>query len=693
MAIVFAVFFNGYGQLSVDCPCTADAYLASSAPNSNYGSSQTLLVTVSSTEEIDPIFKFDLSQIPSGAIIDYAYMRLTRHTGFTSTPTEGNVRRVSESWSESTVTWNNWANYYVSPSYSFTTGSATFWSFNVLAFVKSWVEDGDPNHGVYLMPSNPNGNAFYFYSREVSTVANRPYLYVEYHFPEADITVTNPSVTPTTVCAGGTIDASCDHNCTGGTDATPNIGYYLSTNTICNTSDTYLYDEPSSICGSDPSDPESQTLTIPAGTSPGTYYLCFIGDLYDEVSESNESNNCAYVQITVQDCSCNAPTGLSSAATGQTTADLDWWTGSGAIGWEVRYKLLTSSTWTTQTTSSSSYSLSGLDCGSAYNWEVRANCGGGNYSTWASGAYITTDDCCTSPTANVPNGGCTLTCTASGGSGGSYAYKWYSGTSCSGTPISGATSSTYTASASENYACKAYISGYESTCYDCDYGYADCGSNPGEDCSNPITISGTSGSINYTTTGYNDDYFGSCRSNTSEDKVYYLSTAVPNGYTLEFWTTGDNYDVVLYGRRGSCTGTEIACVDDPDGTVLTWVNNTGSSQNVWLFVDGFGGYDGSATLNWDIVSTGIEDVNFIDYLRIFPNPNTGEFIIEMNITKATDLEIKLLNVIGQVIYTEKLNKYVGAYQKSIDVGEYAKGIYNLQLISGEGTVNRKIVVE
>ena len=125
------------------------------------------------------------------------------------------------------------------------------------------------------------------------------------------------------------------------------------------------------------------------------------------------------------------------------------------------------------------------------------------------------------------------------------------------------------------------------------------GGGGGDDCTNPETISGISGSINYTTTGYNSDYSSSC-GGSGEDKVYSLSTAVSNGYTLTFWTTSDNYDVVLSGKYGSCTGTEIACVNDPDGTVLTWVNNTGSSQNVWFWVDGYAGSDGSATLNWNI---------------------------------------------------------------------------------------------
>lgn len=77
---------------------------------------------------------------------------------------------------------------------------------------------------------------------------------------------------------------------------------------------------------------------------------------------------------------------------------------------------------------------------------------------------------CTSPTADVPDvfSGSTMTCNASGGSGGSYAYEWYSGTSCTGIILG--TNSTYTVNIDGNYACKVYISGFESSCYSCAFG-------------------------------------------------------------------------------------------------------------------------------------------------------------------------------------------------------------------------------
>ena len=65
----------------------------------------------------------------------------------------------------------------------------------------------------------------------------------------------------------------------------------------------------------------------------------------------------------------------------------------------------------------------------------------------------------------------------------------------------------------------------------------------------------------------------------------------------------------------------------------------------------------------------------------------------MEITEPQELEIKLLNVIGQVIYEEGLNQYTGKYQKTIDISKQATGIYTLQLISNEGIINKKIIIE
>ncbi|MBW8049779.1 MAG: T9SS type A sorting domain-containing protein [Cytophagales bacterium] len=86
-------------------------------------------------------------------------------------------------------------------------------------------------------------------------------------------------------------------------------------------------------------------------------------------------------------------------------------------------------------------------------------------------------------------------------------------------------------------------------------------------------------------------------------------------------------------------------------------------------------------------------------LKIYPNPNTGEFNIVMNITparsaggQAENLELKIVNNLGQVLFREKLKQFKGIYEKQLDLNKYPVGVYNLQLISNKGVINKQIII-
>ena len=80
-------------------------------------------------------------------------------------------------------------------------------------------------------------------------------------------------------------------------------------------------------------------------------------------------------------------------------------------------------------------------------------------------------------------------------------------------------------------------------------------------------------------------------------------------------------------------------------------------------------------------------------IKVYPNPNTGQFILEMNIPETQDIKLSIINMLGQQVYSEKLNKIQGSYQKQIDISTYSKGIYNLQLLGDKMLVNKKIIIE
>lgn len=79
---------------------------------------------------------------------------------------------------------------------------------------------------------------------------------------------------------------------------------------------------------------------------------------------------------------CAAPTGLTNTGVTTSSVTVQWTPVSGATSYTVDYKLSSSTTWTTAgSPTANSYSLSGLNPGTVYNWRVKSNCSTGYSAT------------------------------------------------------------------------------------------------------------------------------------------------------------------------------------------------------------------------------------------------------------------------------------------------------------------------
>ncbi|WP_171025729.1 CARDB domain-containing protein [Hymenobacter jeollabukensis] len=118
--------------------------------------------------------------------------------------------------------------------------------------------------------------------------------------PNVDLQIQQATLTPTTTTAGGSVYASCNIYNAGTTYASSSyVGYYLSTNTTLDASDTYLnYAYGSSLSGGYSSS-RAMSLTIPSSTATGSYYILFVADYQGQEAETNETNNVASVALTV----------------------------------------------------------------------------------------------------------------------------------------------------------------------------------------------------------------------------------------------------------------------------------------------------------------------------------------------------------------------------------------------------------
>ena len=127
---------------------------------------------------------------------------------------------------------------------------------------------------------------------------------------------------------------------------------------------------------------------------------------------------------------------------------------------------------------------------------------------------------------------------------------------------------------------------------------------------------------------------------------------------------------------------------DPDNAGI------GTHIIIYSYTDGNGCTD-TVSQNVTIYTcTGIDGLISEKLIKLFPNPNTGEFIIEMFFLKEVkQLEIKITNILGQDLYYEQLIQFTGKYHREINFSDYANGVYRLQIKTNNTTVNKNIILE
>jgi len=88
----------------------------------------------------------------------------------------------------------------------------------------------------------------------------------------------------------------------------------------------------------------------------------------------------------------------------------------------------------------------------------------------------------------------------------------------------------------------------------------------------------------------------------------------------------------------------------------------------------------------------VEGGTTITNLEVYPNPSRDIFNVSFTSEDVQSLEVRIINVIGEVVYTENLVEFVGEYTKQIDLDTYAKGVYFLEITTDNGVINKKIVL-
>lgn len=91
--------------------------------------------------------------------------------------------------------------------------------------------------------------------------------------------------------------------------------------------------------------------------------------------------------------------------------------------------------------------------------------------------------------------------------------------------------------------------------------------------------------------------------------------------------------------------------------------------------------------------TSVTENNQSESINVYPNPASDFLIVDINIPENNDIDIKIINLIGCVVYHEGLKGNQRVIQKRINVENFAKGYYTLQLITPGRVINKKVIIE
>jgi len=92
-------------------------------------------------------------------------------------------------------------------------------------------------------------------------------------------------------------------------------------------------------------------------------------------------------------------------------------------------------------------------------------------------------------------------------------------------------------------------------------------------------------------------------------------------------------------------------------------------------------------------NVGIDEGLIGETLTLYPNPNDGIFRIDFEIEGLKDIEIRITDVTGRLIFTKDVGKASGAYREDIDISNNAKGMYILQIKSDDVIVSRRVTIQ
>lgn len=166
---------------------------------------------------------------------------------------------------------------------------------------------------------------------------------------------------------------------------------------------------------------------------------------------------------------------------------------------------------------------------------------------------------------------------------------------------------------------------------------------------------------------------------------------VYTGGSLEISTEWDINSVSGDASTGTFSWLWSTVADRIYGTGQTSLANAGTLSSTSNSISDLNDRRPFIQINFGPV--GIHDIDTMSRVVVFPNPSSGKMKIAFTKASREDLQIRLVNAIGQKVFSEEVINFSGDYEREISTNHFAKGMYYLHVFTEKSFATEKVVIQ
>lgn len=178
-----------------------------------------------------------------------------------------------------------------------------------------------------------------------------------------------------------------------------------------------------------------------------------------------------------------------------------------------------------------------------------------------------------------------------------------------------------------------------------------------------------------------------------------VNEATNNNWSLS-WNAYEGSNFTSYNIYRGTDSLNMTLLGTVSSNTLIYTDLTNPSEDLFyqievVLTNSCNGISRSNMFNTNQIGLGINPSEISDInINISPNPNNGNFTIDItsNTNNIKTYHLEVYSTLGQLVYNKPLT-FTSRLQKQMQLEYLSNGIYFIKLISDEGVLNARIIIE